>query len=136
MSNYNIGQTSLSFLSSILPNSTANTIIGASILTAATALIIRHISPTRMTRLVTLMHETNMIYIHAIEAGLVSSDVDADALFKNSLSTRTMLAEILQDRSLVLYCCIRDVQDLKTQIEISKEVQLRNLNPIGVGTAA
>ncbi|KAJ7252637.1 hypothetical protein C8J57DRAFT_1519951 [Mycena rebaudengoi] len=87
MSNYNISQTSLSFLSSILPNSTANTIIGASILTAATALIIHLISPTRMTRvLVALMHENSLIYIRAIEAGLVSSDVDVDALFHVSLA--------------------------------------------------
>ncbi|KAJ7252675.1 hypothetical protein C8J57DRAFT_1661844 [Mycena rebaudengoi] len=147
----NMGETSLSFVSSILPNNTANTIIGVSILTAATALIIHHISPTRLTRvLVTLMHETDMIYIRAAEAGLVPSDFDTDALFKlqkkvselyeeslrNSLSARKMLAEILQGRSLVLYHCIRDVQDLKTRIEISKEEQLRNLNPTGAGTAA
>ncbi|KAJ7252668.1 hypothetical protein C8J57DRAFT_1474256 [Mycena rebaudengoi] len=146
-----IGETSLSFLSSILPNNTANTITGTSILTTATALGIHHISPTRLTRvLVTLMHETDAMYIRAVEAGLVPSDVDTEALFKlqikvselheeslrNSLSTWKMLAEFLQGRSLVLYGCIRDVQDLKTQIEISKEEQLRNLNPTGAGTAA
>ncbi|KAJ7281281.1 hypothetical protein C8J57DRAFT_1463571 [Mycena rebaudengoi] len=146
-----MGETSLSFLSSILPNNTANTIIGASILTTATALIIHHVSPTRLTRLlVALMHETVAIYIRAIEAGLVPSDTDADTLFKlqikvsalheeslrNSLSTRKMLAEFVRGRSLTLYCCIRDVQNLKTRIEISKEEQLRNLNPTGAGTAA
>ncbi|KAJ7252659.1 hypothetical protein C8J57DRAFT_1238007 [Mycena rebaudengoi] len=127
----NMGETFLSFVSSILPNNTANTIIGGSILTAATALIIHNISPTRLTRvLVTLMHETDMIYIRAVEAGLVPSDVDVEALFKlqikvselheeslrNSLSTCKMLGEFLQGRSLTLYGCIRDVQDLKTQI--------------------
>ncbi|KAJ7199272.1 hypothetical protein C8J57DRAFT_1262027 [Mycena rebaudengoi] len=93
------------------------------------------------------------MYICAVEAGLIPSDVDAEALFKlqikvselheeslrNSLSTCKMLAEFLQGRSLALYGCIRDVQDLKTQIEayqISKEEQLRNLNPTGAGTAA
>ncbi|KAJ7252639.1 hypothetical protein C8J57DRAFT_1237989 [Mycena rebaudengoi] len=141
-------ETSLSFLSSILPNNTFNMIIGASILTTVAALIIHHISPTRLARmLVALMRETDAIYIHAIEAGL---DVDTDALSKlqikvselheenlrNSLSTHKMVAEFLQGRSLVLYGCIRDVQDLKTRIEISKEEQLRNLNPTGAGTAA
>ncbi|KAJ7281343.1 hypothetical protein C8J57DRAFT_1558896, partial [Mycena rebaudengoi] len=148
-----MGETSLSLVSSILPNNTANTIIGASMLTAATALGIHHISPTRLTRvLVTLMHETDTLYIRAVEAGLVPGDV-ADALFKlqikvselheeslrNSLSGRKMLAEFLQGRTLVLYGCIRDVQDLKTRIEfkqISKEEQLRTLNSTGSGTAA
>ncbi|KAJ7281297.1 hypothetical protein C8J57DRAFT_1558797 [Mycena rebaudengoi] len=96
------------------------------------------------------MHETDTMYIRVVEAGLVPSDVDAEALFKlqikvselhekslrHSLSTWKMLAEFLQGRSLVLYGCIRDVQDLKTRIEISKEEQLRNLNPMGAGTAA
>jgi hypothetical protein len=73
-------ETSLSFLSSILPNNTFNMIIGASILTTAAVLIIHHISPTRLARmLVALMCETDAIYIHAIEAGL---DVDTDALSK------------------------------------------------------
>jgi hypothetical protein len=78
-----IGETSLAFVSSFLPHNTANTIIGASILTTATALILHHISPTRLTRvLVTLMHETDTMYIRVVEAGLVPSDVDAEALFK------------------------------------------------------
>ncbi|KAJ7281277.1 hypothetical protein C8J57DRAFT_1558753 [Mycena rebaudengoi] len=141
-----IGETSLSFLSSILPNNTANTIIGTSILTTATALGIHHISPMRLTRvLVTLMHETDAMYIRAVEAGLVPSDCSSESIkvselheesLRNSLSTWKMLAEFLQGRSLVLYGYIRDVQDLKTQIEISKEEQLRNLNPTGAGTAA
>ncbi|KAJ7252647.1 hypothetical protein C8J57DRAFT_1661773 [Mycena rebaudengoi] len=146
-----MSETSLSFLSSILPNNAANTIIGASALTAATAFGIHHVSPARLTRvLVTLMHETDTMHIRAVEAGLVFSDVDPDALFKlqikvselheeslrNSLSTWKMLAEFFRGRSLVLYQCIRDVQDLKTRIEISKEEQLRNLNPTGSGTAA
>ncbi|KAJ7281276.1 hypothetical protein C8J57DRAFT_1219171 [Mycena rebaudengoi] len=146
-----MGETSLSFVSSILPNNTANTIIGVSILTAATALIIHHISPTRLTRmLVNLMHETDMIYIRAAEAGLVPSDVDADTLFKlhikvselyeeslrNSLSTWRMLVEFIRGRSLTLYFCIKDIQALKARIEISKEEQLRNLNPTGAATAA
>ncbi|KAJ7252605.1 hypothetical protein C8J57DRAFT_1474228 [Mycena rebaudengoi] len=115
-------------------------------------IITHHISPTRLTQLlVALMHETDTIYIRAVEAGLSPSDVDpAEALSKlqikvselheeslrNSLSTWKMLAEFLQGRSLVLYQCIRDVQDLKTRIEISKEEQLRNLNPTGDGRAA
>jgi hypothetical protein len=37
---------------------------------------------------------------------------------RNSLSTWKMLAEFLQGRSLVLYGFIRDVHDLKTQIEV------------------
>ncbi|KAJ7281315.1 hypothetical protein C8J57DRAFT_1297327 [Mycena rebaudengoi] len=147
-----MGKTSLSFLSSILPNNTANTIIGTSILTTATALGIHHISPTRLTRvLVTLMHETDATYIGAMEAGVILCDGDTDALSKlqvkasqlreeslrNSLSTWKMLAEFFQGRSLALYQCIGDVQDLKTRIEISKEKQLRNLNPTGgAGTAA
>ncbi|KAJ7252663.1 hypothetical protein C8J57DRAFT_1519974 [Mycena rebaudengoi] len=146
-----MGETSLSFLSSFLPNNTATTIIGASILTGATALTIHHVSPTRLTHmLVTLMHETDTIYIRAVETGLVPSDVDADELFKlqikvselheeslrNSLATWKMVAEFFGGRSLALYCCIRDVQNLKTRIEISKEEQLRNLNPTGAGTAA
>ncbi|KAJ7199266.1 hypothetical protein C8J57DRAFT_1545196 [Mycena rebaudengoi] len=119
-----MGETSLSLVSSILPNNTANTIIGAFILTVATALGIHHISPTRLTRvLVTLMHETDTMYIRAVEAGLVPSDVDATTLFKllikvsdihkeslrNSLSTWKMFAEFLRGRSLALYRCIRDV---------------------------
>ncbi|KAJ7252692.1 hypothetical protein C8J57DRAFT_1474267 [Mycena rebaudengoi] len=103
-----IGEPSVSFISSILPNNTANTIISTSILTAAIALGIHHISPTRLTHvLVTLMHETDTIYIRAVEAGLVPGDVDANTLFKlqikfselheeslrNSLSTWKMLAE-------------------------------------------
>ncbi|KAJ7252644.1 hypothetical protein C8J57DRAFT_1351201 [Mycena rebaudengoi] len=146
-----MGEASLSFVSSSLPNNTANTIIGASILTAATALGIHHISPTRLTRvLVTLMHETDTMYIRAVEAGLVFSDVDGDTLFKlqikvselheeslgNSLSTWKMFAEFFRGRSLALYRCIGDVQDLKTRIEISNEKQLRTLNPTGSGTAA
>ncbi|KAJ7252631.1 hypothetical protein C8J57DRAFT_638856 [Mycena rebaudengoi] len=146
-----MGEASLSFISSSLPNNTANKIIGVSILTAITALGIHHISPTRLTRvLVALMDETDTSYIRAVEAGLVFCDVDADALFKlqikvsrlheeslrNSLSTPKMLAEFFRGRSLVLYQCIRDAQDLKTRIEISKEEQLRNLNPTGAGTAA
>ncbi|KAJ7252630.1 hypothetical protein C8J57DRAFT_1351187 [Mycena rebaudengoi] len=142
----NMSEASLSLLSSISLSSTANRIFGALILTTATALIIHHISPTRLTRLlVALMPETVTIYIGAIEAGIIPSDVDADALFKleinvsefheeslrNSLSTWKMLAEFFQGRSLALYQCIGDVQDLKTQIEISKETQLRN----GAGTA-
>ncbi|KAJ7281300.1 hypothetical protein C8J57DRAFT_1500003 [Mycena rebaudengoi] len=145
-----MGETSLSFLSSILPNSTANTIIGASILTTVTALGIHHISPTRLTHvLVTLMHETDATYIGVMEAGVIPGDVDTDALSKlqikvsqlheeslrNSLSTWKMLAEFFRGRSLALYCCIREVQDLKTRIEISKEEQLRS-NPTGAGTAA
>ncbi|KAJ7252649.1 hypothetical protein C8J57DRAFT_1237999 [Mycena rebaudengoi] len=146
-----MGATSLSFVSSSLPSNTANTIIGTSILTTATALGIHHISPTRLTRvLVTLMHETDTMYIRAVEAGLVPSDVNANALFKlqikfselheeslrNSLSTWNMITEFFRGRSLALYQCIRDGQDLKTRIEISKEKQLRNLNPTGAGTAA
>ncbi|KAJ7252617.1 hypothetical protein C8J57DRAFT_1351170, partial [Mycena rebaudengoi] len=147
-----MNEASLSFLSSIqLPNNTANTIIGAFILTIVAALIIHNISPMRLTRaLVALMHETVAIYIGAMEAGVIPSDVDADALFKleikvselheeslrNSLSTWKMLAEFFQGRSLALYGCIREVQDLKARIEISKEKQLRNLNPTGAGTAA
>ncbi|KAJ7199267.1 hypothetical protein C8J57DRAFT_1262022 [Mycena rebaudengoi] len=125
-----MGEASLTFVSSSLPNNTANKIIGASILTAVTW--IHHISPTRLTRvLVTLMHETDTSYIRAVEAGLVFSDVDADALFKlqikvsqlheeslkNSLSTPKMLEEFFRGRSLVLYQCIRDARDLKTRIE-------------------
>ncbi|KAJ7281257.1 hypothetical protein C8J57DRAFT_73309 [Mycena rebaudengoi] len=151
MSTYNIDETSLSFLSSILPNSTANTIICASILTAATALIIHHISPTRLTRvLVALMQETDATYIGAMEAGVIPCAGDTDTLSKlqikasqlreeslrNSLSTWKMLAEFFQGRSLTLYRCIRNVQDLKTRIEISKEKQLRNLNPTGGAGAA
>ncbi|KAJ7252620.1 hypothetical protein C8J57DRAFT_1237969 [Mycena rebaudengoi] len=143
-----MSETSLSFVSSIIPSSTANTIIGASILTTATALLIHHISPTRLTPvLVALMHETDATYIGAIEAGVIRCDVDTEAMSKlqikvsqlheeslqNSLSTRKMLAEFLRGRSLSLYRGIRDVQDLKTQIE---EEQLRNLNPMGAGTAA
>ncbi|KAJ7252635.1 hypothetical protein C8J57DRAFT_638876 [Mycena rebaudengoi] len=146
----NMSEASLSLLSSILPSSTANTIFSALILTTATALIVHHFSPTRLTRiLVALMHESVTIYIGAMEAGIIPSDVDADALFKleikvselheeslrNSLSTWTMLAEFPRGRSLALYWCIRDVQDLKTRIEISKEEQLRKLNPTGAGTA-
>ncbi|KAJ7251280.1 hypothetical protein C8J57DRAFT_671971 [Mycena rebaudengoi] len=147
-----MSEASLSFFSSIFPNNTANAIIGASIITTVTALIIHHISPTRLTRLlVVLMHETDTIYIGAMEARLISGDVDtADALsklhmkvselheetLKNSLSTWKMLAEIVRGRSLALYRCIRDVQDLKTRIEISKEKQLRNFNSVGTGTAA
>ncbi|KAJ7199270.1 hypothetical protein C8J57DRAFT_1545200 [Mycena rebaudengoi] len=115
---FSMGEASFSFVSSSLPNNTANTIIGASILTAATALGIHHISPTHLTRvLVTLMHETDTIYIRAVEAGLVPSDIDANALFKlqikfselheeslrNSLSTWKMIAEFFQGRSLALY---------------------------------
>ncbi|KAJ7252634.1 hypothetical protein C8J57DRAFT_1351192 [Mycena rebaudengoi] len=116
-----------------------------------TALGIHQISPTHLTRvLVTLMHETDTIYIRAVEAGLVPNDIDANALFKlqikfselheeslrNSLSTWKMIAEFFQGRPLALYQFIRDVQDLKTRIEISKEKQLRNLNPTGAGTSA
>jgi hypothetical protein len=77
-----MSETSLSLFSSILPNNTANTIIGASIITTVTALVIHHISPTRLTRLlVALMHETDTIFIGAMEAGLVPGDIDtADAL--------------------------------------------------------
>ncbi|KAJ7281284.1 hypothetical protein C8J57DRAFT_1219179 [Mycena rebaudengoi] len=148
-----MSETSLSFISSILPNSTTNTIIGASLLATVTALVIHHISPTRLTRrvLVSLMHETDATYIGAMEAGVILCDGDTDSLSKlqikasqlreeslrNSLSIWKMLAEFLCGRSLALYCCIRDVQDLKTQIEISKEKQLRNLNATGgTGTAA
>ncbi|KAJ7281311.1 hypothetical protein C8J57DRAFT_1297320 [Mycena rebaudengoi] len=147
-----MSETLLSFLSSILPNSTANTIIGASILATVTALVIHHISPTRLTRvLVSLMHETDATYIGAMEAGVILCDGDTDALsnlqikasrlreesLRNSLSTWKMLAEFCRGRSLALYRCIGDVQDLKTRIEISKEKQLRNLNPSGgAGTAA
>ncbi|KAJ7281299.1 hypothetical protein C8J57DRAFT_1297306, partial [Mycena rebaudengoi] len=147
-----MSETSLSFFSSILPNSAANTIIGASILATATALVIHHISPMRLTCvLVALMHETDATYIGAMEAGVILCDGDTDALSKlqikasqlreeslrNSLSTWKMLSEFFQGRSLALYWCIGDVQDLKTRIEISKEKQLRNLNPSGgTGTAA
>ncbi|KAJ7199271.1 hypothetical protein C8J57DRAFT_1262026 [Mycena rebaudengoi] len=127
-----MGETSLSFVSSILPSDTANTIIGTLILTMVMALGIHHISPTRLIRvLVTLLHETDTMYIHAVEAGLVPSDVDANATdevlraprrepqkfainFENDLRIFPgPLARIIQ--------CIRDVQDLKTRIEISKE---------------
>ncbi|KAJ7252625.1 hypothetical protein C8J57DRAFT_1474241 [Mycena rebaudengoi] len=146
-----MGEASLTFVSSSLPNNTANKIIGAAILTTVTAFGIHHISPTRLTRvLVTLMHETDTSYIRAVEAGLVFSDVDADALFKlqikvsqlheeslkNSLSTPKMLEEFFRGRSLVLYQCIRDARDLKTRIEISKEEQLRTLNHTSAVTAA
>ncbi|KAJ7281268.1 hypothetical protein C8J57DRAFT_1499972 [Mycena rebaudengoi] len=96
------------------------------------------------------MHETDTIYIRAVEAGLVPNDIDGNALFKlqikfselheeslrHSLSAWKMITEFFQGRSLALYQCIRDVLDLKTWIEISKEKQLRNLNPTGAGTAA
>ncbi|KAJ7281328.1 hypothetical protein C8J57DRAFT_1500034 [Mycena rebaudengoi] len=78
-----MSETLLSFLSSILPNSTANTIIGASILATVTALVIHHISPTRLTRvLVSLMHETDATYIGAMEAGVILCDGDTDLLSK------------------------------------------------------
>ncbi|KAJ7281318.1 hypothetical protein C8J57DRAFT_1297332 [Mycena rebaudengoi] len=147
-----MSETLLSFFSSILPYSTANTIIGASILATVTALVIYRILPTRLTRvLVSLMHETDATYIGAMEAGVILCDGDTDALSKlqikasqlreeslrNSLSTWRMLAEFFRGRSLALYRCIGDIQDLKTRIEISKEKQLRNLNPTGgTGTAA
>ncbi|KAJ7252693.1 hypothetical protein C8J57DRAFT_1238036 [Mycena rebaudengoi] len=96
------------------------------------------------------MHETDTLYIRAVKTGLVPGNIDTDALFKlqikvselyeeslrNYLSGRKMFAEFLQGRTLVLYGCIRDVQDLKTRIEISKEEQLRTLNSTGSGTAA
>ncbi|KAJ7281285.1 hypothetical protein C8J57DRAFT_1219180 [Mycena rebaudengoi] len=140
-----MGETSLSFLSSILPNNTANTIIGASFLAIAAALIIHHISPTRLTHLlVALMHETDATYISAVEAGVIPCDVDTEALSKlqikvselrkeslrNSLSTRKMLAEFLRGRSLSLHRCIRDVQDLKTQIEVHISTFSRELSGI------
>ncbi|KAJ7252684.1 hypothetical protein C8J57DRAFT_1238027 [Mycena rebaudengoi] len=147
-----MGETSLSFVSCILPNNTVNMIVGALILTIVAALVTHHILPTRLTRLlVTLMHETDAIHIHAVESGLIPYDVDmVDTLSKlqikvsglheeslrDSLSSWEMLAEFFRGRWLALYRCIRDVQDLKTRIEISKEEQLRNLNPIDVGTAA
>ncbi|KAJ7281326.1 hypothetical protein C8J57DRAFT_1297340 [Mycena rebaudengoi] len=137
-----MSETSLSFISSILPNSTANTIIGASILATVTALVIHHISPTRLTRvLVSLMHETDATYIGAITDSLSKLQIKASQLreesLRNSLSIWKMLAEFLCGRSLALYCCIRVVQGLKTRIEISKEKQLHNLNPTGgAGTAA
>ncbi|KAJ7281334.1 hypothetical protein C8J57DRAFT_1219230 [Mycena rebaudengoi] len=127
-----MNEASLSFVSSILPNN--NTIVGASILTIVAALVTHHISPMRLTRLlVTLMHETDAIHIHAVESGLIPCDVDmVDALSKlqikvselheeslrNSLSSLKMLADFFRGRSLVLYRCIRDVQDLKTRIEV------------------
>jgi hypothetical protein len=78
-----LGESSLAFLSSILPNSTANTIIGASILTTVTTLGIHHISPARLTRvLVALIHETDATYIGAMEAGVVPCDGDTEALSK------------------------------------------------------
>ncbi|KAJ7251265.1 hypothetical protein C8J57DRAFT_1352585, partial [Mycena rebaudengoi] len=147
-----MSETSLSFLSSILPNSTANTIIGASILATVTALVIHHISPTRLTHvLVTLIHETDATYIGAMEGGVIRGDVDTDALSKlqikvsqlheeslrNSLSTWKMLAEFFRGRSLTLYCCIMDVQDLKTRIEGSgtaawtMSARRRHINPPG-----
>ncbi|KAJ7281331.1 hypothetical protein C8J57DRAFT_1297342 [Mycena rebaudengoi] len=147
-----MSEPTLSFLLTILPNNIANTIIGSSILATATALGIYHISPTRLTCvLVASMHETDATYIGAMEAGVILCDGDTDTLSKlqikasrlreetlrNSLSTRKMLGEIFQGRSLALYRCIGDIQDLKTRIEISKEKQLRNLNPTGgAGTAA
>ncbi|KAJ7251266.1 hypothetical protein C8J57DRAFT_1520618 [Mycena rebaudengoi] len=84
-------EASLLFFSSIqLPSSTANTIFGALILTTATALIIHHISPMRLTRLlVALMHETDATYIGAIEAGVIPCDVDTEALSKSRSSTKT-----------------------------------------------
>ncbi|KAJ7252662.1 hypothetical protein C8J57DRAFT_1519973 [Mycena rebaudengoi] len=103
--------------------------IGASILTAATALTIHHISPTRLARvLVTLMHETDTIYIRTVEAGIVPSDVDADALFK--LQIKIFLRPLA--RALPMH---QAVQDLKTRIEISKQEQLRDFNPTGSETA-
>jgi hypothetical protein len=79
-----MGETSLSFVSSIFPGNTANTIIGTSILATGAAVITHHISPTRLTQLlVALMHETDTIYIRAVEAGLSPSDVDpAETLSK------------------------------------------------------
>ncbi|KAJ7281269.1 hypothetical protein C8J57DRAFT_1219167 [Mycena rebaudengoi] len=78
-----MGEASLSFVSSTFPNNTANTIIGALILTTATALILHHISPTRLTRvLVPLMHEIDTMYIRVVGAGFVPNDIDANALFK------------------------------------------------------
>jgi hypothetical protein len=78
-----MGETSLSFLSSILPNSAANTIIGALILTTAAVLIIHRISPARLTHvLVALMHETDATYIGAMVAGVIPGDVDTDTLSK------------------------------------------------------
>ncbi|KAJ7252604.1 hypothetical protein C8J57DRAFT_1661704 [Mycena rebaudengoi] len=124
-----MNETSLSFFSSILPNNNANTIIGAAIITTVTVLIIHHISPTRLTNLlVALMHETDTIYIGAMEAGLVPADIDtAEALSKLQIEVSELHEETLKNS---------DVQDLKTRIEISKEEQLRNLNSVGTGTAA
>ncbi|KAJ7251262.1 hypothetical protein C8J57DRAFT_1666294 [Mycena rebaudengoi] len=105
----------------------------------------RYISPTRLTRvLVALMHETDATYIGAMEARVIPCDVDAEALSKlqikiselrkqslgNSLSTRKMLAEFLRGRSLSLYRWIRDVQDLKTQIEVHISTRSRELSVI------
>ncbi|KAF8216702.1 hypothetical protein K438DRAFT_2007508 [Mycena galopus ATCC 62051] len=147
-----ITESSLSFLDSV-PISTTTIVVAASIFTVTTApMIYYHTSPMRLTRnLVSAIDEAEKAYLGAIEAGALAG-FDAkmefrlstlqikvsnirEASLRNSLSIWLSLEEYCRGRSLTILECMGEVRRLKTDIEILKEEQLRELNPLRVGTA-
>ncbi|KAF8216704.1 hypothetical protein K438DRAFT_1953607 [Mycena galopus ATCC 62051] len=154
-----IADTSFSFLTQSIPTSavsTPNILVALGIFAVLMAHIIRHTAPMRLTStLVAAIHEAEKAYLGAIEAGMLpGSDVNVDlrlsrhrqslqiqvsnireASLRNSLSSWLSLREYFRGRSLTILECIWEVQMLKTDIEILKEEQLRELNPLRLVTA-
>ncbi|KAF8216721.1 hypothetical protein K438DRAFT_1747904 [Mycena galopus ATCC 62051] len=138
-----ISETSLSFLTQSVPISGTNIVVAAGIFVVTMAYTIYHTSPMRLTaHLVSAIDEAEKAYLGAIEAGVLSS-FDAnielrlsklqikvsnirETSLRNSLSSWLSLGEYFRGRALEILECIG---------EILKEEQLRDLNPLRVGTA-
>ncbi|KAJ7781928.1 hypothetical protein DFH07DRAFT_391187 [Mycena maculata] len=144
-----VGEVSLELLQSAPPTSTTSTMFGTLLIFALTAWLSRCISPTRLTAvLLAVLHETEEAHFTALEGGVLSGSdpytkkllnlqmkvsITREASLLNSLSTYQFFLALLKGRSLILLQCIREVQGLKTEIEILKEKHLQNLGARGAG---
>ncbi|KAJ7471641.1 hypothetical protein B0H11DRAFT_2039404 [Mycena galericulata] len=144
-----VGETSLSLFMSTLPEPT--TAVGKIVLVVCILTLIgcvlRAASPTRLTDdLVSALAATENTYFTAIEAGvllpgthtkkLISlqfkvSKIRQDTL-SHSQSYRVALQGFFKGRTFTVLRCIREAQQLETEIEILREAQLRKLHSVSL----
>ncbi|KAJ7140316.1 hypothetical protein C8R43DRAFT_1018311 [Mycena crocata] len=146
-----VSETSISLLASTFPpltTVTATKIVGGILLLVLGAATLHYASPARLTRvLLTAMHDTKTTYFDALDTGIISSsndngiaerlsalEIEASTIHEttlhNSLSVRAALRDFLKGRTFDLLQCIHRVRQLHTHIEILKESQLRDPNPL------
>ncbi|KAJ7491938.1 hypothetical protein FB451DRAFT_1165144 [Mycena latifolia] len=139
MSSTSFSNTSLPFISSVLPSTTASNVFVATVIVGLITVYIVHYSPARLTGvLLASLYDAEKLYHDAIEAGVFSgSDTSNEQIgatllrlqrevsqtqthettLRNSLSTWKMVRDMLKGRSFTVYRCINEVKRFKTQVE-------------------